>query len=226
MNRNVTALFTSSLLAFAPAGFAAGTQYSMNLTGVGNGTVAAGVYVSPYQGTIQGNGLDYSGNMICDDFNTDSHLNTPWSAVMTDAGALSGTEKFGSNVVFNGNTYSAQQSYNAAGWLANGLLDNLNDPTIQTDYSFAIWNIFDGQLTDPKGGAVSLEKSAFSAVAGGYVASNVRVFTPSPINASQEFLVATPVSAPEIDPASTAAGLTLLLGGAAVVRSRRAKNHS
>ena len=224
MNHKVTALFSSSLLAFAPAGFAAGPQYSMNLTGVGNGTVAASVYVSPYQGTIQGNGLDYTGNMICDDFNTESHLNTPWTAVMTYAGALSGAEKFASDVVFNGNTYSAQQSYNAAGWLANGLLANLNDPTIQTNYSFAIWNIFDGQLADPKGGAVSLEKSAFSAVADGYVASNVRVFTPSPINASQEFLVASPVSAPEIDPASATAGLTLLFGGAAVMRGRRAKN--
>jgi len=38
-----------SLIAVAPAAFA---QYTIDLTGVGNGTVANGVYVSPYQGTI------------------------------------------------------------------------------------------------------------------------------------------------------------------------------
>jgi len=42
-----------SLITVTPAAFA---QYTINLTGVGNGTVADGVYVSPYQGTITGNG--------------------------------------------------------------------------------------------------------------------------------------------------------------------------
>jgi hypothetical protein len=119
--------------------------------------------------------------------------------------------------------YSAQQSYNAAGWLANGLMANLNNPTTQVNYSFAIWNLFDGQNTDPSGGAVSLEKAAFSAVANGYVASNVSVFTPNPINASQEFLVVTPTQAPEIDPASAVSALMLLLGGLAVGRGRRVR---
>ena len=59
-----------SLIAVAPGAFA---QYSMDLTGVGNGTVADGVYVSPYQGTITGNGMSYAGFMICDDFPAQSH---------------------------------------------------------------------------------------------------------------------------------------------------------
>jgi hypothetical protein len=142
---------------------------------------------------------------------------------MTNAGALNGTEKFQSNVLFGGTMYSAQQSYNAAGWLANGLMASLNNPTTQVNYSFAIWNLFDGQNTDPSGGAVSLEKAAFSAVANGYVASNVSVFTPNPINASQEFLVVTPTQAPEIDPASAVSALMLLLGGLAVGRGRRVR---
>jgi hypothetical protein len=190
---------------------------------VGNGTVADGVYVTPYVGTVQGNGVNFSGYMICDDFYTESSLNTPWTATQTNAGALNGTEKFGSSVNFMGTMYTAQQAYNAAGWLANGLLGNLNNSTVQTNYAFAIWNIFDGQQTDPDGGAVALEKAAFAAVTpaggGGYVASNVSVFTPNPINASQEFLVIR--SAPEIDPASAASGLTLLLGGVLVLRARR-----
>lgn len=206
-----------SLIAVAPAAFA---QYTMDLTGVGNGTVANGVYVSPYQGTITGNGMNYSGYMICDDFNTESYLNAPWLASMTSADGLNGTEKFPGTETFDGQTYSAQQAYNAAGWLANGLLNNVNNPTTQVDYSFAIWDIFDGQNTDPNGGAAALESAAFSAVSNGYVASNVSVFTPTPRIASQEFLV---VRAPEIDPASAMSGLTLLLGGLAVARGRRSK---
>ena len=209
------------LIAVTPAAFA---QYTIDLTGVGNGTVADGVYVSPYQGTITGNGMSYSGYIICDDFYTDSYLNSQWSASMTNAGALDGTEKFPGTETFDGSTYSAQQAYNAAGWLANGLLNNLNDPNSQVNYSFAIWNVLDGQQTDPSGGAVALEAAAYSAVNNGYAANNVSVYTPRPLNASQEFLVVSPpVRAPEIDPASLASGLTLLLGGAAVARGRRTK---
>jgi hypothetical protein len=204
------------LIAVAPGAFA---QYTMDLTGVGNGTVADGVYVSPYQGTITGIGLSYSGYMICDDFNHESYLNTPWSASMTSAGGLDGSEKF----TFGGNTYTAQQAYNAAGWLANGLLNNLDSSSKQINYSFAIWDIFDGQQTDPSGGASALESAAFSAVNKGYVASNVSVFTPTS-TVTQEFLVVSPpMRAPEIDPASAMSGLTLLLGGLAVARGRRAK---
>jgi len=211
------------LIAVAPAAFA---QYNMDLTGVGNGTVADGVYVSPYQGTITGNGVNYSGYMICDDFYTDSYLNSPWTASMTGAGALNGTEKFPSTVTFDGTTYSAQQAYDAAGWLANGLMANLNNPNSQVNYSFAIWDVMDGQQTDPNGGALALEGAAFSAVSNGYVASNVSVYTPNPINASQEFLVVSPMQSPEIDPMSLASGLTLMLGGLAVARGRRAKADS
>jgi hypothetical protein len=205
-----------SLVAVAPGAFA---QYTMDLTGVGNGTVADGVYVSPYQGTITGNGMSYSGFMICDDFLHESYLNTPWSASMTSAGGLDGSEKFGGTETFDGQTYTAQQAYNAAGWLANGLLNNMNNPNSQVNYSFAIWDIFDGQTTDPNGGAWWLESAAFSAAKNGYVANNVSVFTPTS-TVTQEFLV---VRAPEIDPASAMSGLTLLLGGLAVARGRRAK---
>ncbi len=210
------------LISATPTAFA---QYTIDLTGVGNGAVANGVYVSPYQGTITGNGTSYSGYVICDDFYTDSYLNTLWSASMTSAGTLDGTEKFPGTETFDGTSYSAQQAYNAAGWLANGLLNNLGDSNSQVNYSFAIWNVFDGQQTDPNGGALALESAAFAAVSNGYVATNVSVYTPRPLNASQEFLVVSPpLQAPEIDPASLASGLTLLLGGLAVLRGRRASS--
>jgi hypothetical protein len=225
MSARITATLASGLLAFAPVCFA---QYTLDLTGVGNGTVADGVYVSPYQGTIyQGSVLTYAGYMICDDFNTESYLNQPWIASMTDAGNLNGTEKFQSNVTFMGNTYTAAQAYDAAAWLANGLVPGgINNPISQVNYSFAIWNIFDGRSTDPEGGALALEMAAFAAAAKGYVANNVDVYTPTGanplgVNQSQEFLVVH--AAPEIDPASATGGLTLLLGGLAVLRSRGAQ---
>jgi hypothetical protein len=74
MNRRAKLLLGLGLLMAAPASFA---QYTLALTGVGNGTVADGVYVTPYQGTVSGNGVNFSGYMICDDFNTESYLNTP-----------------------------------------------------------------------------------------------------------------------------------------------------
>ena len=64
---------------------------------------------------------------------------------MTSAGALDGSEKFPGVESFAGTSYSAQQAYDAAGWLANGLLNNLSDPNSQVNYAFAIWNVFDGQ---------------------------------------------------------------------------------
>ena len=221
MSVSTKALLGVGLLAIAPASF--GQNYSMDLTGVGNGTVADGVYVSPYVGTISGPGMSYSGLVICDDFNSEAYLNTPWIATMSNAGALNGTQKFGeapgSTVSFGGSSYTIQQAYNAAGWLANGLLANLSNSTVQTNYSFAIWDIFDGQSTDPRGGAQALEAAAFAAASSGYEAGNVSVFTPSAVNPTQEFLVVN--SAPEIDPTVAASGISLLLGGVLVLRGRR-----
>ena len=70
MNVNFKVLLGAGLLAIAPASFA--QNYSMDLTSVGNGTVADGVYVSPYVGTISGPGMSYSGFVICDDFNSEA----------------------------------------------------------------------------------------------------------------------------------------------------------
>jgi hypothetical protein len=207
------ALLGFGILIAAPAAFA--QQYTMDLTSAGNGTVAEGVYVSPYVATISGNGLNYSGYVICDDFNTESYLNQPWTATMTSAGLLNGSEKF----TFGNDAPLAQLAYNAAGWLANGLLQNMGNSTSQTNYAFAIWNIFDGQAMNPDGGSLSLEYQAFQAALNGYTASNVSVFTPNPINASQEFLVVR--SAPEINAGSAASALSLLLGGVLILRARR-----
>jgi hypothetical protein len=234
MSLNLKVLAGVGLLAIAPASFA--QNYSMDLTSVGNGTVADGVYVSPYVGTINGPGMSYSGYMICDDFNSEAYLNTPWIASMSNAGALNGTQQFGktpgSTISFEGSTYTIQQAYNAAGWLANGLIANVGNSTVQTNYAFAIWDIFDGQLTNPtcvgnqatnpNCGALGLEAAAFAAASSKtnpYVASDVSVFTPNAKNPTQEFLVVH--AAPEVDPTVATSAISLLLGGVLVLRGRR-----
>jgi len=217
MIKQICYLGIAGLLIFASVGFA---QYTMELTGVGDGVVADGVYVSPYQGTISESGTQiYSGYMICDDFTDEASLDTDWYPTASNAGNVNGQ-------LFTGgyNTYTAQQAYDAVAWLANQLVlpSNVTDPTVQTNISFAIWDIMDGATTDPGGGAASLITTAFTNVTDGYVGSNVTVYTPSPrngpgYNASQEFLV---VSTPE--PAAAAIlGFDLLSALAGVFLLRR-----
>jgi len=210
------------LLVFASVGFA---QYTIDLTGVGDGANADNVYVSPYWGTIsEGGSIIYTGYLICDDFNTESYLDDPWSAGSTNAGALNGDQKFTassySDPFATTDTVTDQQAYDAVAWLANGLLasSNVTDATAQTDYSFAIWDIFDGEAIDPDGGAASLIAAAFAAAKGGYVGSDTTVYTPSPLGASQEFLV---VSTPEASlPATLAVELSALAGLIFLMRRR------
>ncbi len=189
----------AGLVVFASSAFA---QYSLNLTGVGDGATADGVYVSPYQGTISQNGQQiYSGYMICDDFTDEAYLNTPWNAVATNASAVNSNDQFfdggsGPNTGY-ATGYSAQQDYNAVAWLANQLLlsSNLTNSTNQTDISFAIWDIMDGASTNPDGGTTGWVTQAFNEVVNDhYVGTDVTVYTPQPNHQSQEFLV---VSAPE-----------------------------
>jgi hypothetical protein len=211
-------LNVAGLLVFTSFGFA--QQYTMDLTGVGDGLSVGGAYVGPYQGTISENGNQiYSGYMICDDFYTESYLDDPWTATSTNAGGLNGTEKF----TTSDTKYTVQQNYDAVAWLANQLVANPTNPIVQINYSFAIWDIMDGEASNPLGGTTTLITNAFAAVNSGYVASNVTVFTPSPnLGISQEFLV---VSGPKVatpEPAGAAMiGFDLLSALAGIFLLRR-----
>jgi hypothetical protein len=226
----------------ALASVAHSQTYQMVLTGVGTGVSADGVYVSPYQGTIvQGGSINgstitggtqvFTGYVICDDFTTDSSLNSPWTATATSA--ASGSGKFqGDTYKLGSTTYNSSQMYNAASYLATKLVQNLSSLSAQQQiaYSFAIWDIMDGATTDPSGlsgtGSVSgLIQTAFTeVVVDHYVGSSVDVFTASPKNASQEFLV---VGGPAIStPEPVAAGvlgvnLVTVLGLLLLRRRRR-----
>ncbi|MGA2578420.1 MAG: hypothetical protein ABSH24_20600 [Bryobacteraceae bacterium] len=236
MTKRVLFLSIAGLMAFASGGYA---QYTMDLTGVGDGANADGVYVSPYAGSIWTGAYTggsaptttpvFSGAVICDDFTDESYVGDIWNASATNAGALNGTELF----TTSDTTYTVQQNYDAVAWLANQLLlpANVYSGTAQTNISFAIWDIMDGQKTDPDGGATGLITSAFAAVTSGYVGTNVDVFTPAPkqaagSNVSQEFLVVNGPTVPAPEPASAAVlGFDLLsaLGIVFLVRRYRVR---
>ena len=179
----------------------------MELTGVGDGSTYDGVYVSPYWGTIQGNGVDYQGYMICDDYSTESYVGQSWSATAENATSLNGSEKFpaGYTNPANEQTYNAQQTYDAVAYLADELMTGSNDVnyTDQVYLSFAIWGVMDSSL--PVTGTVqSLITSAFKNTANGYTGPSVSVFTPNPKSASQEFLVVNGPTISTPEPAAAA----------------------
>lgn len=197
--RQIGQLTIAAIFIFASAAFA---QYTMDLTSVGDGVTFDNVFVSPYYGTIkQGNTTVYTGPMICDDFITDSFLNTPWNASVTTAAAGNGKfqgDTFTFSYMGTTTTYNSSQMYDAVAYLATQLISNPTGP-LQTDLSFAIWDIMDqGLQVYPDATAKALIAQAFAA--GPVDAANIDVFTASPNNnASQEFLVLNgpPVNTPE-----------------------------
>lgn len=222
--QKICLLAVIGFLALASRGDA---QNTMELTGLGDYAYTnsgGGTYLSPYQGSIwsgvyTGSGYNnapsgapdvYSGYIICDDLTDTANLDSYWNATATNAASVNASDLFydsgtGPDTGF-AMGYTAQNDYNAIAWLANQLLLplNISNVTEQAEYSFAIWDIMDGAMTDPdptdpEGDVATLVADAYSAVNGGYQGTNVTVYSPSPnlgvgSNVSQEFLV---VSTPE-----------------------------
>ncbi|MEJ0005158.1 MAG: PEP-CTERM sorting domain-containing protein [Steroidobacteraceae bacterium] len=196
----------------------------MNLTALGNGTTYGGVYVDPY--TISINGVSAT-LLSCDDFSTEIAVGQTWTANTENAAAVDGAVKFSSGPFSAGG--SEQTTYSAAAWIATQLVTPAitNNANTQIDYSLALWELFNptlsggpafsGSLNGPDAGVPSVFTLAFNAVAGGYTGSNVTVYTPNPLGASQEFLEVSAVPVP----ASLPLLLSGLMGLGAVLRRRR-----
>lgn len=209
-----TLCFTGSALA----------QVNMTLTGVGTGAVMGGVYVSPYVASING----VSSYVICDDFTTDVWINDTWEAnqySLSDVGPT-GPQKF---TAPDWSPYTIQQEYDAAALLAEDVIANMWNATLAGEYSYAIWTLFDPAAINGYGGnsLTSSQQSAVNsfrtaaltqAASGGASGLDVSIYTPSPLGASQEYLV---VSTPEASlPATLGVELFALVGVMFLMRRR------
>jgi hypothetical protein len=113
----------------------------MTLTGVGNGTTGGGVYVGPYQATIDGN----FALVVCADFSIATYVGQSWTAnVSYSGGDITDTRQ----AAKPGGTAAAQSLYNQAAFLVEQLLatydvnPDASDRALQRQLSFAIWEIF------------------------------------------------------------------------------------
>ncbi|MGB7759244.1 MAG: hypothetical protein WBL61_05415 [Bryobacteraceae bacterium] len=199
-------------------------QVTMTLTGVGEGFVMGGVYVSPYVATING----VTTYVICDDFATDVSLGETWQAVDNPLSSVGpgGPQKFTSS---DWSPYTIQQEYDAAAILAEDVIANVGNSTLAGEYSYAIWTLFDPAAINGYGGSslTSAETSAVNsfrtaalteAASGGGSGLDVSIYTPSPLGASQEYLV---VSTPEASlPATLGIELFALVGVIFLMRRR------
>jgi hypothetical protein len=152
----VVAAFTVVLLAASPVAAQTATLY---LNSPGSGENLAGVYTSPYYGTINGGSTV---PVICDDFADESFVPEEWTANVTNLSSLSsstvdanlkwGTSATGTSNDVNGSdpvsgTWNLTQAaaYDVAALLAIDILENSGPANAQTqeDLSFAMWGLFD-----------------------------------------------------------------------------------
>jgi len=193
----MTSVRKISLLAIAvtfllvtPAAFADGTA-NLELTGVGNNGAAYGVYVGPYEATING----VSTPVICDDFSHESYLWQPWVADVTSVANPTG-ERF------------AAGNYDEVAYLSN-LLFNVSGNNSEADaLQYAIWYINDWtgvtaflgasnpfltDTSDPNGVMYWVNLAEGQKYSPGEYA-NFLIYTPSPggSGSPQEFIVETP----------------------------------
>jgi hypothetical protein len=118
-----------AILAVGPSAF--GQQVNITLTSAGN-NVMNGVYVGPYNATING----ASTQIICDDFGDNSYNNESWTANVTTISNLNGT-KWGNN----------PSLYDEAAYFAVQMMGLESNPTQNAQtigyLSYVIWALFD-----------------------------------------------------------------------------------
>jgi len=128
---------------------------TINLTGVNpSGASLAGVYTSPYEGTVNGGSTI---PIICDDFADDSFVPEQWSAYVTSLSSLTSSPadsylKWGTNNDVTGtDTISGTwnltqlQAYDAAAILSVDILQSTPGSLTQEYLSYALWSLFDSK---------------------------------------------------------------------------------
>jgi len=149
-------IVSRSLVFFIPALFSATVALaqpaSMDLTYPwavgGSANVMGGVYVGPYQATINSGPPT---NVICDDFFDDSYSNELWAAnLVTGANAYNTATRMATNTGFSSGSAQLATDYDEVGYLAVQML-SATDPTTIGELDFALWSVFDPTQALPYG---------------------------------------------------------------------------
>lgn len=127
------------ILCFAPLSFS--QSVNVNIYSAGQ-NADDGIYMSPYYATISSGSGSSNFTIICDDFEDESYLNSPYTGSMQSFGTIS------SNVT---NTlWGSSQGlvgYEEAAWLTEGLLNIMSQHPVNTTQesyqSFAMWAVMD-----------------------------------------------------------------------------------
>jgi len=136
------------VLAFGVATAHASTV-TFDLNSAGSGANLAGVYTSPYTGTINGGATI---PVICDDFADESYIPEAWTAFVTPVSSLSSSttdsslkwlDASGSTVTVDGHALNQAAAYTVAAVLAIDILQSTTGSQAQEDYSYALWELFD-----------------------------------------------------------------------------------
>jgi hypothetical protein len=197
-----------------PGAFA---QTTVDVTSAGN-FAYDGIYMSPYYATVGGVS---NISIVCDDFADETYLNSPFTANVLQFSSLT-TSNVGSTIWGLQDGTGALALYDEAAWLVEQLLSQPAGSLSQTEYSYAIWSVFDpgavqswlsGDTTVL--GAINnlLSLAQANGASGNY--SNLAILTPT-----KNGVVCAPGTCPaqeffEVVPEGGAAALYLLLAAAA-----------
>ena len=180
MNKNV---LSKIFLVFLSLLSLSAEAVTVTLTGVGEAQVRNGVYAGKYELTVDGTTV----LAMCDDRLTEVSIGDSWDAMFyTFSDIQSGAPvKFASGGI---------QKYSQAGYLFS-LLDgvSLSD---RADINLAIWEIMSPGSTTLTTAAQTYYNTATSGAYDAFDFSGImRVLTPTPLSASQEYLAPIPLPA-------------------------------
>jgi hypothetical protein len=148
--------FGVGLLFAASVPFLEAQTSTVTVTGTNNGYNEAGVYTSPYYGSVTIGGATVPTAMICDDYYDDSYLGESWTATATNLSTIGSGLPSPSPLLYDGTPLwglDQVHEYMAVAYLSEEVLAAASaEPGLAADYGFAIWDLtnIDGYpMADP-----------------------------------------------------------------------------
>ena len=195
------------------------TGATLTLTGV-SGNLYGGIYTAPYFISVNGGPAVL---MMCDDDRTEVSNDESWTAT---GYALTASNLVDLKFADEGSASTMLTDYEEAAWIESGVDKGTINPA---DGNAAVWSLFDSGFNTSLDHAdiETILGNAQTAVNSGKLNfSGITVYTPNPLNSSQEFIYGTlcnqPSAAPEpVTYAMIGGGLILL-----VVMGRRRRSRA